>query len=41
MSKSDKLIHLGSIVVGQITIVFALVPAVSFWEHYFIRRCVQ
>ena len=38
---SAELIHLGSIVAGQVASMFALVPAVSFWEHYFIRRCVQ
>ena len=41
LSESAELIHLGSIVVGQIAATSALVPAVSFWEHYFIRRCVQ
>jgi hypothetical protein len=41
LSESAELIHLGSIVSGQIATRFALVPAVLFWEHYFIRRCVQ
>jgi hypothetical protein len=41
LSESAELIHLGSIVAGQIATKFALVPAVSSWEHYFIRRCVQ
>jgi hypothetical protein len=37
LSESAELIRLDSIVAGQIATRFAMVPAVSFWQHYFIR----